>query len=145
MSLDCRLHAAKVRAHKFQQVGVSDRHVVVAVNITSKVSLCRGSMHVSVSKQCASAADMFRAVSLCFPFYTQTTSHCHHSIPQIPKGPLLRVSLLRPQPSSWRAHPRGGGGTSQEFFFFYLILVHSFRLPHVQKNTVCTKHTVLIF
>lgn len=48
---------------------------------------CAGSTHISFQ------SDMRRGwhVQSCFtlfPFYTQTTSHCHHSILQIPKGPL---------------------------------------------------------
>lgn len=52
---------------------------------------CAGSAHISFCGDRQRGWHVQSCFTL-FPFYTQTTSHCHHSILQMPLGPLKSVA-----------------------------------------------------
>lgn len=79
--------------------------------VTRPVVACAGSTHISLWGDKQRGWHVQSCFTL-FPFYTQTTSHCHHSILQIPKGPLKSTvselaSSQAPWFLSWTAAPQG--------------------------------------
>lgn len=143
-----------VHAHMPQQGGISDRHVVTAVNVIVDIVVFVVGHRTFPSLRATSLSR--RHVQSCFALFSilYTNNIPLSSLhPSNTKGPLLKsLSAQAPtfllestSPKRRRTRRRRRNFSRIVFFFFLLSLVSSFKLPHVQKNIICTKHTVLIF